>query len=454
MITRCLNIDWLEVFAVEKQGPRDAVYFLHEGFCVHERPYGTPMYHEMFTLDGTDGEPLLEVRRSPKSLIFDPSSCHIRLCNRTCYFPNCIEIMQDFLSRYGYEFRRISRIDLCLDFVKFDTGDDPQRFVQRYMEGRYAKMNQVNLSGHARDSWNQRFWQSLSWGSKSSSVKTRLYNKTNELKEVKDKPYIRQAWWAAGMVDDMHTLVKFNPDGSKTQPQIWRLEFEIKSGQKDWFAVETCHGEKNHFQSYRNTLERYSTYEGRLEIFFSLVHHYFHFKHVEYIEDSRAVVMPALRSIRRHDPDARLQRKDRCSDKVLFRTKEASQLYKLKDSKVASATPKDNKWESLLRALIAYRETQIEPKIYKACNVIIAQLEEGIRKRDLALPWDANELLLLRRLIAERILMKDKPTSLSRGEYDDLAQFPDLFGEVDSRQAKRKTGGTVVPPSDFQSETT
>lgn len=451
MITRCLNIDWLEVYAIEREGTRNAVYFMHEGFIVHERPYGTPMYHEMFTIDGIDGEPLLEIRRSPKSIIFDPFSCHIRLNNRTCYFPNAIEILEEFMERYGYSFMRISRIDLCLDFVRFDTGDDPQKFVQRYMEGKYAKMNQVNLTGHARDSWNQRFWQSLSWGSKSSMVKTRLYNKTNELKEVKDKPYIRQAWCAAGLVDDMHTLTKRMPDGTDQVQNVWRLEFEVMSGTKGWFRVETSHGEKNRFQSYRNNLDMYRDFPGRLQIFWSLVYHYFHFKHVEYISDAKALVIPALRSIRNQDPDAKLQRKDRCTDKVLFRISEKSQLYKLKDTRVASSQPKVNRWESLKRALILYRDTQsIDPNVYKACNTIIKKLEEMTRFRDLAQPWDAKEVFLLRRLISERILMQDKPTNLSRGEFDDLEKFPDIFDDV----FYQKTGGTVVPPSDFQSETT
>ena len=212
-MSRCVNIDWLECYCLEDAigFPHNADYFRAKGWEVVEREYGTPMYREMFTLYDHYGEPFVEVRRSPKSDgrtngIFDSYSSHVRLANRTCYMNQAARILDRFLDENGFHFQRISRIDICLDFERFDFGDDPQKFIQRFMAGRYSKINQANISAHGLDQWDGRFWNSLSWGSKSSMVTTKLYNKTMELRQVHDKPYIRQAWQAAGLVDDRHAL--------------------------------------------------------------------------------------------------------------------------------------------------------------------------------------------------------------------------------------------------------
>ena len=124
-VIRCVNLDWLEVHAYEPPlQPHNAAYFRSRGYVVHEREYGTRVYREMFTLEGSDGEPLLEVRRNPASQglggIHAAEECHVRLKNRTCYFDNAAILLLNFLNFHGYTEVRISRIDLCMDFERFD----------------------------------------------------------------------------------------------------------------------------------------------------------------------------------------------------------------------------------------------------------------------------------------------------------------------------------------------
>ena len=45
-------------------------------------------------------------------------------------------------SAYGYEIHHIARVDICMDFEKFDYGDLPRDFMRRFMENRYSKINQ------------------------------------------------------------------------------------------------------------------------------------------------------------------------------------------------------------------------------------------------------------------------------------------------------------------------
>ena len=68
-MTRCINLDWLEVYALEDTNlfPCDADFFRKHGWRVEERDYGTRTYRQMFTIYDQRDEPLFEIRRWPYS---------------------------------------------------------------------------------------------------------------------------------------------------------------------------------------------------------------------------------------------------------------------------------------------------------------------------------------------------------------------------------------------------
>ena len=107
------------------------------------REYGTRVYREMFVILASDNLPAIEVRRNPASTglkgIHDAEETHIRVVNRLCYFDDCAEKFRNWLDFYHYTDIRISRVDVCMDFVRFDFGDEPFRFVKRYVSHKYAK---------------------------------------------------------------------------------------------------------------------------------------------------------------------------------------------------------------------------------------------------------------------------------------------------------------------------
>lgn len=422
-IQRCVNLDWLEVYALEPSTaePHNADYFRNVGFHVVEREYGTPIYFEMFTLYAEDGRPLLEVRRNPKSAsgrqingVLDPCSTHIRLCNRTCYFENAANVMREFLQRYNYILIRISRIDLCLDFEKFDSGDIPQKFLQRYVAGKYSKLNQSNIALHGLDRWDGRNWNSVKWGNTKSMITTKLYNKTLELTQVSDKPYIRQAWYESGLIDDWHTCERYDQQGKPYKPEIWRLEFSIKSSQKNWFVIENPYNTKPKLRSIRHTLEQYETRNQMLDVFFSLCDHYFHFKKVEYKQKENG------------RKDRELKRKDRCADKVLFDKTKIATFYKLANIATNEKTSKDE--DRLLRYLYNFQLRCTDATVKKYVTKVIAHLEERTHKKDLCGRLDLFTIETLRILIAKRMKSKDVPLEEDIKRINEmLEQNRDLF---------------------------
>lgn len=381
---RCVNLDWLEVHAREPWNePRGVFYYTSRGYNVRVRDYGTRVYRQMFTILAPNDEPLLEIRRDPASIglkgIHDENECHIRLCNRTCYFDNAARFLLNFLTENGYTDVRISRVDICLDFTVFDKGDMPDAFVRRYMRHKYAKINQGRICSHGDDKWTGQEWNSLSWGAKNSMVSTKMYNKTMELYDVKldryKKPYIREAWFNCGLIDDIQRCtLNGNP------VNVWRVEFSLCSAVKNWITIE-LDGVAKKFQSLRNTLEVYDGRDRILIMFASLANHYFHFKKYE-----------------------KNKRKDRCKDKILFDFSDNQVVYKIgrNDTALGSGENFISKFNRLIEKIRAYQYSHYGIELHKACEIIISSITEENLRSDLANPWDRDELQFLKTLLAVR----------------------------------------------------
>ena len=410
---RCVNLDWLEVHCLEPYGdPHDAEYFRRVGLTVMERDYGTRVYKEMFTVNDAQGNPFVEVRRAPYSTgyagIHDERECHLRLVNAACYLDNAADLMQQFIDTYHYEFNRITRVDICLDFERFDEGDDPAVFLSRYLRQVYSKINQGNITAHGADRWNGQVWNSVSWGSPTSAIGTKFYNKTMELYDPATgtyrKPHIRYAWLKCGLIDDFHKVLKRKDDGYYT-PQIWRVEFSIRSSVKKWFAIE-LNGEAKHYQSIRNTLDMYDCRDKLLTLFASLQQHYFHFKHYD-----------------------KEQRKDRCPDKVLFRWSGLQVTYKVgRDdtlSILGEGAKQSRPYDTLLKKLRLYQQEKPQKDIVEACQVIIRAIEGDMLRSDLRNPFSYHELLALQRALSMKASGDDTDVVVLMQEVKNLLKLND-----------------------------
>lgn len=396
-ISRCVNLDWLEVAVLEPiSTPHDAEYFRSCGWIVVEREYGTRVWSQMFTLEGSDHLHFIEVRREPKSTIIAQNVAHLRFVNRVCYFPNATQLMQEFIQRYEYEFHHITRVDICLDLERFDYGDYPKDFMRRYMEGVYSKINQANISAHGSDKWSGRVWNSLSWGSPSSDIGTKFYNKTLELYDPVtkkySKPYIRQAWFESGLVDDPTNVTKTKANGEVYTPDIWRVEFSIRSSVKNWFLIY-LDGKAKKKQSIRNTLDMYDSREKIMILFASLSEHYFHFKYL----NKRYSFYKEGKS------DGYALRKDRCPDKLLFRWKDATFIYKVAKEYVATSEKVDTSLARLLTQLKRFHDTTHETSIKKSAQVLIDYLEYRISHYDQTNPINRHEMKVLQNALRQHL---------------------------------------------------
>lgn len=399
---RCCNLDWLEVHALEPVGfPHDPTYFRSCGLLVNERGYGTRVYREMFTVSDQQGNPFVEVRRDPYSTgyqgLHTPEECHLRLVNAACYDDHAANNLRQFMQTHGYQFNRVSRVDICLDFEFFDRGDNPADFVRRYFKQKYAKINQGNITAHGSDSWSGQNWNSLSWGAPSSPIGTKLYNKTLELydpaTDTYRKPHIRYSWFLSGLIDDFHNVTKNRPDGTTYKPQIWRVEFSIRSSVKNWTTIE-LNGKQKAYQSIRNTLDMYDSRDKLLLLFASLSKHYFHFKYMQKIYDFYKTGSTEGKAIR----------KDRCPDKILFDFGAEETTYKVGRNdaiKLIGDGRTDYKpIDKFLQKVREYQRTHSAQDIHDACQVLIRSIEGETLRTDLKNPWSYQDLLALRQALS------------------------------------------------------
>lgn len=360
----------------------NADYFRSHGYVVHEREYGTRVYNEMFTIEDQHGHAFIEVRRNPQSgsssfTGLSELSCHLRLVNRACYANNPVRDMAEFMIKHDYIFQRIFRLDLCYDFIRFDSGDDPARFLRRYIENKFSKVNQCKVRVIGDDSWASFDWESVSWGAPTSMVGTKMYNKTKELKATGDKkPWIKQAWFESGLVDDPLNL-----------PDVWRIEFSMHSSARNWIVIEDADSKHNKKRAVPHTLEMFDGRDRLWERFEEMAHHYFQFRYVEYLDKVNS------------DGERNLKRKDVCREKRLFNYNLDRTFYKIEGVAVECKPDKDD--DILRRRLTMYREKHADPDLRRAIDILLNNLNRE-RLRQITAHGYAAEIDQIRLAIATR----------------------------------------------------
>lgn len=400
-MARCVNLDWLEVSCDEDCSlyPCNADFFREQGFFVHERDYGTRVWGEVFTIEDQDGHDWIEIRRAPPSGNSEfkgltEYSCRLRVVNAQLYVKDCTQRLLAFLVRFNYTFKRIFRIDIAYDFEKFDYGDQPARFARRYIERKFRKINQCKLRVIGDDNWTDFDWESLSWGSQTSMVSTKMYNKSKELKTVsKQKTWIPMAWFENGLIDDPINRTKRREDGTIYEPEIWRIEFSMKSKADRWLVIENQGGKHVKKTAIPHTPDMFDSPDKLWQRFQDLAYHYFRFKIAEYNDE--------------RDKDGNLvpKRKDLCADKRLFRFDADREFHQL-DMCVSGGKP-DADDEILLRRLRNYRNKSADTKVRTACDVLIEALETSdLRRYTSKQVW--AETQALQELLRRRMKMTEK----------------------------------------------
>lgn len=201
-----LNIDWLS-FHGSHSGLVNT-----ENYKFNPRSFGTKIFEEVIDYN-RNGETYFTVTRKPRSKMLKSELAIVKIANFILYKPDKYNIIETGLKEIGFMIKGVSRFDICFDFNYFANGWDGHTLIKQFLESKALRNGRGNFSVHGVQKFDCNF-EYLGFGGNNSSAKAYLYNKTKEMQDVKEKPYIREQWERAGLRQDV---------------PVYRLEFSLNS---------------------------------------------------------------------------------------------------------------------------------------------------------------------------------------------------------------------------------
>ena len=254
-MSEVITLDWLQLHVrqvPELYGP------IMGAFTVLKSPGQTKQFRHIYAIyQGKEKVATLVAR--PHSGILKPDSGLLKIENKYLYSYKVKQLVDNLLEDLQLSFKNISRLDIACDFNSFQNNLNPERFIHKFAFGDYVKLMKTKFNIHGMHRRSNTF-EYIRFGSNTSTLCYYLYNKTIEMKEKTNKPYISENWKNKGL------------DLSR---EVWRLEFSIHSNPRGLVYGET--GEVVPLSK----LEVVDCYQ---EVYKGLFHRYFDFRY----EDGQA----------------------------------------------------------------------------------------------------------------------------------------------------------------------
>ena len=196
----CISLDWLQVcgysqnLALLNNPPSSVgVYELQ----VSEQ--GTRTFQRLIKVCQSYGGDLIElasVQCLPRSSALRQELCIVKMANRVLYSQTAFTCLINILRALNIRYKGITRIDFAYDCNRFKGGISPERFLRKYVSTPFEspqyvyRKNTKKFAVHmSRNKSGSQRIEYVKWGSDNSNKCCYIYNKSLELKEVKEKPF-------------------------------------------------------------------------------------------------------------------------------------------------------------------------------------------------------------------------------------------------------------------------
>lgn len=243
-----LSVDWLsfwcEVQVFDKWSP----------FDIEFKPFGTSIFNSVADLV-LDNEVCFTIAFNPRSKLFHEQTMQIKVSNRRLYTGQWLRdwaLLQKVVRIHSF---KISRLDIAADFNSFKNGLTAKKLINNFLTCNFIKTGRGKfyVIGEQKKYIDAQY---LRFGKGDSDVSAYLYNKTKELDQVRDKPYIRASWDSANL---------------DTTKDVWRLEFSLKSQALKLY-------QKNTGEALDVTTDLITNRQFLLDLFLSMQSKYFSFQ--------------------------------------------------------------------------------------------------------------------------------------------------------------------------------
>lgn len=210
-----ISCDWLQIHVAFKGK-------FSESPCVKyhlKRTGQSKIFRSIYAINNILGEQVAELACDASECILKPDHAILKIDNKQLYVNADIEsFVMELLKDLNYQFVGITRYDVAYDFQGFDNGLSCEDFIKQYIGNKFVKVRNTKFKIDGKDVACKKEFSYIGFGSPTSIVTYKLYNKTLEQNEVRQKNYIF----------DKHK--KTFQDGR----EIWRLEFSIKSNTREF----------------------------------------------------------------------------------------------------------------------------------------------------------------------------------------------------------------------------
>lgn len=237
----CISIDWLQVCCYTKK----LSYIIeNEYYCVDSskefrfirqdvQTRSFSCFIKIFKKEGSDYFHCADLLACPRSSMLNQNIVLLKIANRYLYSQDYISLLYHLCTILHLAIKGLTRLDLCYDCNEFKNGRKPHKFIkdfvtQEFDSPRYiykvgAKKFRV-YGGKSVSSVTK--FSGIEFGSGSSSKRCYIYDKTLELQEQHDKPWIRQYWERNGLISNEKT-------------HVYRSEISIKCDGMDLLNMST-----------------------------------------------------------------------------------------------------------------------------------------------------------------------------------------------------------------------
>lgn len=210
---KVISLDWLS-FSYNLNLTEDEYFdfiemHIPEGYSA-EYFDGTKVFNRRLIVRDLSGRKVLTLLYDPKSSVIPKRICLCEVANVCLYDDSWRTVCMLIQKMHAGYFNSLSRLDIACDFDEIGL-EIARRFVQDDIYVQRKKEGVCFYDYIEKNGYISKIPRQLSFGSKTSKIKWKLYNKSKEIK-VSHKEYIEHMWHEEGM------------DLSK---DIWRLEVSL-----------------------------------------------------------------------------------------------------------------------------------------------------------------------------------------------------------------------------------
>ena len=227
-----INIDWLQICGLCYNIQQGKIKGQLMTYDIVLSSIETSMFKELYHIKH-NGLIIATMQANPRPTSLNKNLVLLKLENRVLYCSEYIKILYDIMNVLKIRYKGITRLDLCYDCNYFRGHRKPSKFVHDYVfksaeeKGYICRKGSESFQIHgSKQNTTSSKITSISYGSNNSHVRQYMYDKTIELQEVKDKPWIRQRWEENGLLNDKDN-------------HVWRTEISIKSQGVDILNLDT-----------------------------------------------------------------------------------------------------------------------------------------------------------------------------------------------------------------------